>query len=141
MNTDTVNDYAGFVEAFIQNHPFVTAMILALLCSWLVTALFKMVIVRPFIPAKFHLPTLLLFDCLIAGWIIVKMWPGTHAPIWALFVGSSSPTVYAIASALLCWWKPGLRRFLQLREFTPAPDPTDQAAATADPPPNHTDTQ
>lgn len=134
------DEYANFVEAFIHNHPLVTAILVAILCSWSATIIFKLVLVRPLVPPRFHVSLIFLFDVLVAGFIVVKMWPGDHKFIWALLVGTSSPTAYAIAAGVLCWWRPGLRKFLQLREFTPAPDPTDEAAATADPPPDHSDT-
>lgn len=124
-----VDEYAGFFEAFIANHPFVTAILVAIVCSWTLT-----LAVKPVAPAgAWKGRGLRLFDMAVAFGICARMWPGDHWLLWALLVGSSSPVVYWLLTGLFGWKWPAAKRFFTLREL--APDSVgDDASSDADPP-------
>lgn len=110
------NEYASFFEAFIANHPFVTAILVATLVSWAVTAAFK-VPLRALLPDAWQDWCIRTFDCAVAGAVAWYMWPGEHDAVWALLVGTGSPVVYWALSGFLVWKWPGLQKYLTLREL------------------------
>jgi hypothetical protein len=43
-----------------------------------------------------------------------------------LLVGAGSPFAYRLLALALCWWKPGLRKYLALPELADPEPPTDE---------------
>lgn len=117
---------ATAAAALIHAHPILTAILVATVCSWTLTAAIK-----GWIPAgprrALKVRTL---DCVIAFVIAVFLLSGLVP--WklllgvSLLIGSGSPFAYWGASELLCWKWPQLRKYLALSELAPAlPDPPD----------------
>jgi hypothetical protein len=115
---DRIGAGASWFESFIQSHPYVVAIVVAILCSWTVTMVAKKPL-RAFAPVAWQSWAIRTFDVMVATAIAWRMWPGTHPELWALLIGSASPAVYWIFASLLCWKWPRLARFLTLRELAP----------------------
>lgn len=137
---DKINQGANFFEEFIRVHPLVSAMIAATVLSWVLTAAIKPWMLRGPNRAR-NLRTLDVALAAIAAALMMRQLLEWRWLIcFALLVGGASPFLYWAWSEALCWKFPKARRFLTLSELGPESDSTDQAAATADPPPDHNET-
>jgi hypothetical protein len=110
------NEYASAFEQFIVAHPISTSVIVALLVSWVATSTFKFPL-RLCLPDHIQDWCIRFFDCVVAFAVMLKMWPGEHALVWAALVGLGSPIVYGLVAAAVCWKWPAAKRFLTLREL------------------------
>lgn len=114
----TVGDYVSTFEAFIPAHPTTVSIALAFIISWGLTAAVAS-LMRALFPDNIERAVIRLFDIVVATIVAVFTWPGDRAVWWALAIGVSSPFGYLALSELLCWWKPGLKKYLSLRELAP----------------------
>lgn len=123
------DEFAGWFKAFIVNYPEVTAIAVAILCSWLLT-----LAVKPFVPpGNWKARGLRAFDICVAFCICARMWPGEHRFVWALLIGASSPVVYWIVTGLVGWKWPAARRFFTLKELA-SDSVGEDASSDVDPP-------
>lgn len=116
-----VDEGANWFEAFIVTHPYVVAIAVALLASWVITAAFKKPL-RALLPDAWQDWCIRTFDCAVAVGIALKMWPGDHAVYWALLIGFGSPISYAAVAGALIWKWPALEKYLTLRELSSSED-------------------
>jgi hypothetical protein len=133
------SSFFGEVEKFAHAHPFVASWIAATILSWLLTALFKKPI-RALLPDSWDDWGVMAFDVLVAfsasfGLLTLLDIPLAWLWVCALLIGAASPFEYQAFVGLVCWKLPRLRKYLTLGALAPVPDPTDSAAADADPPP------
>lgn len=115
-------DNVTFAEAFLHDFPILSAILIAMLASWALTAA-----VKPWWPPLRPRKRLelRLFDVVVAGVLFtIAAWDSLSWKVLlsvALLVGAGSPFGYYGVTELLCWKWPSLRRFLSLKELC-APD-------------------
>lgn len=128
------NETASQIEAFVHAHPVIALIIGVITCSWMLLSVIKGWLA----PGPGRRRKLVTIDFAIAAvlgaMILHDQFPWHYLVLISLLCGGGSLVAYRVLAGGLCWFKPGLSKYLALPELAIEAE-TESGAAPSEPNP------